>query len=253
MFDQFSYDEYGRLLDMVKTGRENLCFSDFHDSDAPLRYFLLRHDVDFSPRAALKMARFEAQRGVRATYFLLLSSEHYNLLSEDSCSIPRQLIALGHEVGLHYDVRAMGERASEDLRAQLQYEIYILSRLAGNAICSIAMHNPSAHGDDPFANDTHFTSAYDPRFTKAIAYYSDSCGAWRDHAYYAFRESKIPDRLQLLIHPFFWAELPGNRWERLNTWVEESGQKLSEYQEQIRDLWLNHSGVREHENRLTRA
>ena len=182
MFEQFSYEEYGRLLDMVTSGRKNLCFSELRDSSAPPRYFLLRPDVDISLRAALKMAQFEAERGVRATYFLLLSSDHYNLLSEACCNIPRQLIALGHEVGLHYDVRAMSARGNEDLRTQLQYEVDILSRLTGKAICSIAMHNPSVYGDDPFAKDTDFISAYDPRFTIAVAYYSDSCGHWRDKA-----------------------------------------------------------------------
>ena len=253
MFDQFTYGEYERLLDIVKTGRRNLHFSDFRNSDTPQSFFILRHDIDFSLSAALEMARFEAERGVRATYFLLLSSEHYNLLSKGCCLVPRQLVDLGHEVGLHYDVQAMSERDNSDLHTQLQYEIDILSKLTGCPIQSVAMHNPSIYGDDPFAGDTHFINAYDPQFTKTIAYYSDSCGAWRDDTYDVFSRSTIPDKLQLLIHPFFWAATPGDRWERLNKWVDETRQSLEKSQEQVRQLWSSHAGVKEHEGRLVKC
>jgi len=254
MFDQFSYEEYDELLRIVKRGHKNLTFSDFLKPHIPPSFFILRHDIDFSLDAASKMARFEAEQGVRATYFLLLSSQHYNLLSEAYCTVPRQLIASGHEVGLHYDVRTMSKctNTNAELRGQLQYEIDILSRLAGSAIHSIAMHNPSVYGDDPFSNDNRFINAYDPQFTKHIAYYSDSCGAWRDHAYEAFQRSSIPDKLQLLIHPFYWADSPGNRWERLNEWAEAKRRKLEKLQEEVRELWGRHSGVQEHERRLTR-
>lgn len=252
MFDQFNYDEYEKLLGILNAGRENLTFSDSRNGDNPPRFFILRHDIDFSLSAALKMAHLEAEQGVRATYFLLLSSENYNLLSEKSCTVPRQLAALGHEVGLHYDVRAMYERCNESVSTQLQWETDILSGLTGNTIHSIAMHNPSVYGDDPFVGDDHFINAYDPHFTKAIAYYSDSCGAWRDHVHDAFLRSEIPDRLQVLIHPFFWADNPGDRWERLNKWVDERRQSLLDRQIEIREMWHSHAGVQEHESRPTR-
>jgi hypothetical protein len=252
MFDQFSYNGYHKLLNIIKAGRKNLTFSDFRDSaPTPPRFFILRHDIDFSLSAALEMARFEAEQGVRATYFLLLTCEHYNLLSEQSCTVPRQLAALGHEVGLHYDVRAMSARNnSTDLSSQLRYEIDILSGLTGNEVHSIAMHNPSVYGDDPFAGDNQFISAYDPQFTKDITYYSDSCGAWRDLAYNAFLHSNIPDKLQLLLHPFLWAEASGDRWERLNKWADGKHQSLAKCEEETRELWKNHTGVHEHDRRL---
>jgi hypothetical protein len=251
MFEQFTYEGYIQLLNAIRTGRQNLCFSDFRAYDPP-RFFLLRHDIDFSLGAALKMAQLEAEHGFRATYFLLLSCEYYNLLAEGCCKIPRQLVNLGHEVGLHYDVRAMAERAGGALEQQLQFEMGVLETMTGRPIHSIAMHNPSVYGDDPFAAETGFVNAYHDRFTKAIAYYSDSCGAWRDAAYEALNSLQLPERFQLLIHPFFWSDMPGNRWDRLNIWVEETNLRLKDRQEHFRQLWLNHAGVREHESRLTK-
>jgi hypothetical protein len=252
MFDQFSYHQYDKLLNVVETGHKNLTFSDFRNPDIPPNFFILRHDIDFSLSAALKMAQIEAERGIRATYFLLLSSEYYNLLSKESRKVPQKLITLGHEVGLHYDVRAMSAQENTDLNKWLYYEIDMLSNLTGNAIHSIAMHNPSIYGHDPFTSGNHFLNAYDPQFTKAISYFSDSCGAWRDSAYDAFQCSIIPDKLQLLTHPIFWADTPGDRWERLNGWVEERGQALEKYQKKVRKIWGSHSGVKEHDRRLTR-
>lgn len=250
MFESFTYEEYEMLLGMLRDGRENLTFSDMRAISTPQRYFILRHDVDFCPKAALKMARFEAQRGIRATYFLLLSSEFYNLLSEESCTIPRELVALGHEVGLHYDVRAMYARCGEIIDMQLQWEIDILSRLAGKAVCSVAMHNPSTLGKDPFAGNDQYVNAYAPRYTKDIAYYSDSCGAWRDQTHHALVHSRIPETLQILIHPFFWEDTPGNRWERLDSWVGERRRLLMERQQGVHEMWREHAGVIEHERRM---
>jgi hypothetical protein len=252
MLDQFTYGEYRQLLTLIKAGRTNLCFSDFGKSDTPASFFILRHDVDFSLDAAVSMARIEAEMGLRATYFLLLTADTYNLLSENNCAVPRQLMELGHEVGLHYDVRAMAamaERCASDLRTQLLYEVEILSRMTGCPIQSIAMHNPSVYGDDPFAGDNLYVNAYDPRFTKVATYFSDSCGAWRNDAHRAFGNSDIPDRLQLLIHPIFWAERPGDRWKRLRDWGTTIDSSLKDRQVQIRNGWLNHSGVREHDAR----
>ena len=95
----------------------------------------------------------------------------------------------GHEVGLHYDVRAMARRGGDDLGSQLVMEADLLSRLTGEPVRSIAMHLPGLYGDDPFAGVTEFVNAYDERFAGDIAYFSDSCGAWRDSAAEAFEKS----------------------------------------------------------------
>ena len=146
MFNQFTYKEYKKFLSILKRGRKNLVFSDLRFNETPSSFYILRHDVDLSLSAARKMALFEAQLGIRATYFLLLSCEYYNLLSEKNCEFPAHLISLGHEVGLHYDITAMSKRNGTDLKAKLQLEADILSDLSGKQVRSIAMHNPSIYG-----------------------------------------------------------------------------------------------------------
>ena len=62
---------------------------------------------------------------------------------------------------------------------------------------------------------------------------------------------QIPGRLQLLIHPIFWDDTPGNRWDRLGGWKDEIHRKLEEKQQRARQRWLNHPAVLEHEQRLS--
>ena len=67
---------------------------------------LWRHDVDISVHRALALARIEADLGVRATYFFTLHSSFYNLLEPAVAARARELLALGHWLGVHFDVAA---------------------------------------------------------------------------------------------------------------------------------------------------
>ena len=62
---------------------------------------ILRHDVDLSLDAALRMAELEAEAGAAATYFLMTGSVFYNLGSPEGERALGRLRELGHRVGLH--------------------------------------------------------------------------------------------------------------------------------------------------------
>jgi hypothetical protein len=249
MLHEFSYAEYRRLLDLAGARNRNLRFRDLPAEGGASRYFILRHDVDFSPAAALRMAEFEAALGVRASYFLLFSSSFYNLFSEDYCRVPRQLIALGHEVGLHYDLACYDIVTPQRPIEMLVNQANTLSQLCGETVKSIAMHNPSVYGADVFQHEERFINAYDPRYCRDIAYFSDSCGAWRDEAAVVFGQGEMPTRFQLLIHPIFWDQQPGDRWARLNGLVAKEGESLLKSTAAVRALWTQHVGVLQHDAR----
>jgi hypothetical protein len=70
------------------------------------RTVLLRHDTDSDIDGALRLARWEAERGYRATYFVLHDDWYYrgNRDSLPSRYVRRRLgeiASLGHEIGLH--------------------------------------------------------------------------------------------------------------------------------------------------------
>jgi hypothetical protein len=244
VFTHFDYASYGRLLDLLGSDRRCVRFRDLRDGDWPERFCLLRHDVDFCPAAAERMARLEHERGVQATYFLLLSGRYYNLLSAEHCRLPGRLVALGHEVGLHYDVTAL-----DPPEPALTTQAELLALLAGIDVGAIAMHNPSVSGEDPFRGHPRYLNAYDDRFTREINYFSDSCGAWRDDTIATLAGGAPPARLQLLIHPFFWGERHADRWERLEDFARTQAEAIPARQAVTRAAWSSHAGVREHDAR----
>lgn len=59
--------------------------------------FHLRHDVDLKPQNSLRTAQIEARLGIAATYYFRMVPESYDE------AIIRQIAALGHEIGYHYE------------------------------------------------------------------------------------------------------------------------------------------------------
>jgi hypothetical protein len=243
MYSNFTYQEYKQILNRLKKNNKNLTFSDFkiknHDKK---KFFILRHDIDYSLENALSIAKIENKLLIRSTFFFLLTSPFYNLFSKRGSQILRTIKNLNHEIGLHYDVSVMEKSKNYNIKD----EVDILSNLASKKVVSIAMHNPSIYGKDPFSNDKNFINAYDKKFTKNINYYSDSCGAWRDKTYNFLNSKSMPAKIQFLIHPIFWSPLKGDRVSRFNKFLNQKTNELNLEKKYISKIWDKHSGVKEH-------
>jgi hypothetical protein len=202
--DSFDYETLWQLLGRIGASHRLITFSDSIANDqGPI--CILRHDIDYTLYAALALAREEAARGIRATYFVLANSAYFNLLSASHAQVPAALVALGHEVGLHYDVRFFHHFPRDRWDELLDAQAALLERLCGRRIQSIAMHQPALTGDDPFRDTTRYLNAYSARFTEGMTYLSDSCRAWRNDAWRVLAEGPLPERLQLGLHPINWA------------------------------------------------
>src|SRR5215510_16309039 len=94
----FDLAHYRELLEAAKTGGYRFAFFDREPAAGDL---LLRHDVDLSLDAALRLAELEAEAGAAATYFLMTRSVFYNLASPEGETMVARLRELGHRVGLH--------------------------------------------------------------------------------------------------------------------------------------------------------
>jgi len=198
----FSYGHYRQALEAA---RSNYAFAVFDDPPADGRPFiLLRHDVDFSLDAALRMARIESELGVHSTYLVLLHA-HYNVLGPPGFAQLREIVGLGHRLGLHYDLAFYarnGLSASETIRR----ESAVLEDRFGTPVSLVAEHNP---GRVPRPADLDFgplLDAYSPDFTREIEYLSDSCQSWRQGCFCGFLDPSRHQRLQVLVHPLWWSE-----------------------------------------------
>jgi hypothetical protein len=170
----------------------------------PGRRCLLRHDVDVSLVFALEMARLEASSGVRSTYFFMLRSPAYNLMTRHAHRVLAEIVSLGHEVGIHFDA----EHPSVDrnnLAACVYQEVDVLSKLAGATIHAVSFHQPSPYILQGTVYIDGLINTYNAVQMQGWYYLSDSNRQWKtaDNAQTIFERTDLT-RIQLLIHPMWW-------------------------------------------------
>jgi hypothetical protein len=172
-------DDYLDLLDAIAAGGYRYAW--FGDGPEPGQLFL-RHDVDLTLEAALRMAELEAERGVTATYFLMTESVFYNLASSEGVEAIARLRELGHRIGLH----AVYPNAALDDRFEPV----------------VAWHNPDpAYMSSPIPGAVN---VMEERYFSPATYRSDSNQRWRMGDPRDELRSGAFRWLQLLVHPEIW-------------------------------------------------
>jgi hypothetical protein len=219
----FTLAGYGDLLTQFFEIGYRIC--SFTEANVERADLVLRHDIDMSLEAALEMAEFEALRDVSATYFVLMRSPLYNLLTEENMNFLRQILALGHDVGLHFDA-ALYEGEITVLNQAAEVECAILEGFLGRRVELISLHRPRPvllGYDQPIAGRIH---SYQPKFFSEMGYCSDSRGGW--HHGHPFDHVAVGDRraMQLLTHPIWWTGAYGLPEEKLRDFIEISTVKL---------------------------
>jgi hypothetical protein len=238
----FTYDAYIKFLKLLKQNFRVVPFCEATEGAEP--FLILRHDVDASLEAALKMAKMEHKLGLRSTYFVLFSYKFYNLLERDDLATLREISKLSHEVGLHYDVVTY-ESYGQDLRETLESEIRLLERLLGRKVFSIARHNVSLMtGEDPFKGIKDYINAYDPELCNN--YVSDSCRSWFLNDLRRLLDFNCK-KVQLLIHPFLWTEDICERDAVLERLFQGIEKKSNGYKQMWLDVWHRNPKVKEYD------
>ena len=100
----FSLDQYKKIIfELIENG---LTPTIDWGGEVSKNTLLIRHDIDFSVDFAHKLALFESELGIQSTYFLMLTSNMYNLISLENQKLVRSIIKLGHKVSIHFDPEA---------------------------------------------------------------------------------------------------------------------------------------------------
>ena len=147
----------------------------------------MRHDVDCHLDGIIPFARLEREMGCRSTWFVPVTF-NFNVLHEPNSQVLRELVAFGHNIGLHYD--PLVTRTREDLRRQIR----VLENASGFKVRSVTSHKP---GSLESRVDTS-----DWRVPIHPEYVSDSGRRWRDDRLMRLTHSK--ESFMLLTHVEHW-------------------------------------------------
>lgn len=202
-------------------------FSFFNQLDPDRQnQILMRHDIDFSIRAALEMAETEAVMGVRSTYFFLLGSRMYNLLDPQDFRHVAAIRAMGHEVSLHFDASV-----HPDIEIGLRREVDVFKALFQQDVRLISFHRPDmswiARHDREILG---IENTYQTKYFRSIRYMSDSTGAWRYGHPCESEDFRAGKNMQLLIHPIWWTFTGEDSVVKLDAYFAS---QVSDFREEI--------------------
>ena len=203
----------------------------------------LRHDIDFNPFKALEMAKMENEYGIRATYYILSTSDYYGDFTADGFkrkegmeNLYHKIYQTGAEIGIHNDL----------LTIMIDYKIdpfqFNKEELDFFKTIEIPVYGSSAHGS-PLSNYTKvpnyevfsdfakkdsieyfgikyplgehslkdFGFEYEAYFLDFNYYISDSGGKWNSPDGFSGILNKINgcgpgSRIEILIHPDWWGK-----------------------------------------------
>lgn len=228
----FSYTEYQALLDDIKiTGK--LC--DYPDALYKDSFIILRHDVEFSPLRAYELAKFENQNGITSTYFFQLTNNAYNFLSGVNLQMAREILNMGHKIGLHFHLHGMKDR--NQIEKKIIEECSILSNALGVNVDRFSFHRPPDYVLEKPIIIKGLINAYDPayftfsketellNYADSIKYIADSQNRWN----YADPWGKpclelfrTYPRIQILCHPYSWSITGNDTLANLRELIEEN-------------------------------
>jgi hypothetical protein len=213
--EDFTETSYQRL---VATALDRYSFEPFGTA-AERPHVLWRHDIDYSVHRAVALARLEAEHGARATYFVSLHSELYNVFEPAVHERLREIAALGHWLGLHFDA---GFAAAGSIDERAAREARVLAESLETPVGVISLHNPSVSGTEDLDVEElgGMLHAGARSVRDRYAYVSDSNGYWRFDRLPEVVAAATHERLHVLTHPEWWPQEPMTPRDRILRCIE---------------------------------
>lgn len=202
-----------------------------------------RHDVDASPYRAKRLAQIDISHGVKSHFYFMFGSRFYNLFEPAIVRVIREIVAMGHHVGLHYDVS--GEPIGyTSFRESFLYKVKLLQLLIGAEVKSFSIHDPGTLGQqDLLEGDVlGVRNVSSKTFMHNFTYCSDSNGIWRFRHILDVINDSNTKRLCALTHPEWWTPSPMPAIGRINRCVSGRAKRvLMEYEEDLLHQGRSHN------------
>jgi len=172
----------------------------------------IRHDIDFSIEYAYRLALSESRLKICSSYFFMMTSNFYNLLSSHNQKLVKNISSMGHKVSIHFDPTTY-----KDLK-YFKYEKNVFENIFGEKVDIVSIHRPRFFLKNNNIKLSGISQTYQDVFFKKMKYISDSNG--RDVLPQIDKYLQEPREigLHLLTHPIWWMGIGTNLTETCNAW-----------------------------------
>ena len=200
---QFTYEGYINLINLLKENQYEFC--DYNNYSKREKVVIMRHDVDNSLEKAVELAKLEAEHDIISTYFILLSTDFYNISSKKSLQMIKKIQELGHSVGLHFDEDKYNN-CNVSIMDAVKNEARIMEQIIDSPIGVVSMHRPSTKTLESNYEFDNIINSYGKTFFNEFKYISDSRRIWREDVQMIITSGEY-NRLHILTHAFWYNQI----------------------------------------------
>lgn len=206
----FSYTYFRQLLHMIRGH-----FAAYQLNEAPdilqsafrQPTLFLRHDIKISLNRALPLAEIEHEYDLPTTYMVRADSPLYSLNERNARVHLLELLQMGHEVGLHFDLTSAEQQSKSFLRI-IEIRVHTACERLEQIICrpirSISFQRPIPllFGGSLKIDGRVNADAQELRHW-CIA---DTGGSWQEGEPMARITHPQGNILQIILHPIWWGD-----------------------------------------------
>ena len=232
----FTFRWYESLIKLLS--EQGYHFADYHNWKQIKNPVILRHDIDYDMLKALEIAKLEASKEVTSTYFVLVTSDFYNIFSMKNSKLIHQIQDYGHEIGLHFDEmrypRAVGD--INKIKQKIIKEANILSYITECPVTTVSMHRPSKTVLNADLKLPDIINSYSQVFFHEFKYLSDSRRHWREPVEDIISDKKF-ERLHILTHAFWYYKEEKSMHDTIEEFINSAnGRYYDSFHENFTDL-----------------
>lgn len=199
----------------------------------------LRHDVKISLHKALRMAEIESEYGLPASYMVRADSPLYSLDERQARFQLLEIVQMGHEVGLHFDL-AHETRQSPSYLRLVEAEVHAACERVEQIICrpvrslSFQRSIPLLFNGPLMLNGRINADSHELRSWCL----SDAGGLCHNGEPLAQISGHGGQALQMILHPIWWGERHILAPQRLQEFFDFSTREKSSREAGIFDINL---------------
>lgn len=216
---EFTYASYKNMIFLLK--KEKYRFCNYENYLKESKCIILRHDIDMNLEKAVEFAEMEKELGVYATYFILMTSDFYNICSKRNVEAICKIKQLGHNIGLHFDEVRYQKISIDELKTNILKEVNLMEEILEFPITSMSMHRPSKEIIEANLKFDCLINSYGKEFMKTFKYVSDSRMNWREPVEKVIISRKYT-KLHILTHPIWYGKKKETVSEKLNEFLNQA-------------------------------